>query len=1794
MFIYPFCDSSVLSNSVVCRLEVFSFIFCGLFRLCCPVPPARWWLAVEDELKAGYLGILKKLCKNKQINELFKESPRKSNSCQCEQLKLRALSPQTCYVDDLQQSCSPNADKPEAEMTKRCLNFVDETCQKGNNDEAIQANTVVAVDDVDSDSLDKSADPEKPLENTTIKQCEICSFANELSIKVNEGLLSVKSNVHNGRYTSLSAFHNDLENAIAQIDEGRLLQTYRDTLRTFFPWFDVENASCLNQPDNPAVDVQSNDASSGSEFEELINVSDDEHYEHLRRLMAADDYPYENFRMLDVRICILCKAIGEAAPTEGGRLIYCGRNEWVHSNCALWSSEVFEEIDGSLQNVHSAIARGRRIRCSLCEKKGASIGCCYKNCGLTYHFVCARKAQCKFFHNKTIYCQAHDTPSEDPAFSLLANEKDFEILRPVYVEMDRKKKRLECHTNVKLRIGSLLVESLGKIDPHLSDHPKRIIPMQFRCTRLFWSTIKPWKIVQYCLQIKVRYSYDSTLAESELNYTIEHSTNEEIVQQVLEELVRKVCASDECRFCEANSVNGHSDLLFPELQDTIYKDLPTDVLNDHTLHDIWNNYDNADNAETFNAVEDTNLNFDTDSERNDMSDSKTSLVVNRKSNCLEKRDSKSLKSRIGECFNGKCLRDKNNVIRDSAKQNNINDHWLKQLRGRVKRKMNFENSSQSARKRKYENYISPSKLDNALQYISSYENILQLDGMVEIYNEEEPVKCVQCHRTYRTTLSFERHLDTCNADFSDFMISSCESDSASSEEDKYCTSTDFVNVTNSETLLSGGPTNVDEYNIASQLQDDPFATKYASNTCTATYILDNTEKMLPAQPFNGTTNLCSNVAFNGVYPSYTTAPFEDTRLIENGCGGVIQNNAISLQTLLQNSVKQEPVTTVVSSPSITLHTVEPSTMKLNFVSNGNGLVVSKACTDYITTPQYAFSSANIPTQQYEIQNLAAPAYVIHQSYPKTDIIPTYVAVDNNPINEATTYLSQPATTATIQLQQMPTASVNFQPIMPTILGTIVQPSIVETPTYIVNTAAPPSSVPAQTFAAAAPQSNIILPSQPVIFGLETVVSNTIMSSSQFLTQSPTGNVGASTMYSTTTTQVFQAAKPMPQPDIASSYIVLNPSSVQSTPTILHTNVSQPTTIASSTIMPTAKQLNPVVTSCPSDVGTYMYVQVNQSPVPASNGIANASPIAVERKKPSVIMKPVKQSPIQTKKSVKIMKVKNNRPVSIEVKHISASTDIKPTMQLSNFSDENATKLQIKTTDKAIKLGQPVTKIQPVPSYQLTDFGIRPKNGMCHSSCHKTAIIPEKSPQKINTDQKAVPQLTETTSTVTFKLEPASKGVNSSGPPAHIVVPKAFSEINQTAIAIKQEHTSPVKSTSRSYLEFSSVSNQVESKPAKSELLPLSTPPIDTHPKDESKELISTHLSPSSKPNVVSSPSNKSIHSNTTSNESIVDRRNAGVRTSSETERLFDELMRQHLENEQRRKQRLAEAAVQSSTTSVSKTDSSSPALPPERRVSASMPLLDEEKQYEPEKMQCQTSSGVPVSSSTFTEPSPSSKTTPLKFTLLKSKYKPRLQPRISDDGSVPANFVDKKVVTTSASAAAAAKKLNKSPEKENKEILVGNHDAAGHKNWKTANISFEVSADDGFSYKTNDLLDLWNKILESVQQSRAKYKLPLLPKNASKDAESVYSLLGFENNASKYLMEQLPDAWKCIFYKPVFHKPPGKSSKTLLVENKTGCARSEPFASSHKYDMFGWLTSEHRDPPKFIMNLESDIVNGNR
>jgi hypothetical protein len=67
---------------------------------------------------------------------------------------------------------------------------------------------------------------------------------------------------------------------------------------------------------------------------------------------------------VDMRQCELCARRGDAAASElMGRLLNMDAGRWVHVNCALWSSEVYETVSGALINCDVAVIRGMLIEC---------------------------------------------------------------------------------------------------------------------------------------------------------------------------------------------------------------------------------------------------------------------------------------------------------------------------------------------------------------------------------------------------------------------------------------------------------------------------------------------------------------------------------------------------------------------------------------------------------------------------------------------------------------------------------------------------------------------------------------------------------------------------------------------------------------------------------------------------------------------------------------------------------------------------------------------------------------------------------------------------------------------------------------------------------------------------------------------------------------------------------------------------------------------------------------------------------------------------------------------------------------------------------------------------------------------------------------------------------------------------------------------------------------------------------------------------------------------------------------
>uniref|UniRef100_A0AAY4BUF4 [histone H3]-lysine(4) N-methyltransferase n=1 Tax=Denticeps clupeoides TaxID=299321 RepID=A0AAY4BUF4_9TELE len=214
--------------------------------------------------------------------------------------------------------------------------------------------------------------------------------------------------------------------------------------------------------------------------------------------------------------------------SEGGRLLYIGQNEWTHVNCALWSAEVFEDDDGSLKNVHMAVIRGRQLRCENCQKPGATVACCLTSCTTTYHFMCARQRDCVFLEDKKVYCQRH----RDLIKGEVLSDSGFEVTRRVLVDFEGISLRrtfsngLEPH-NVHLMIGSMTIDCLGMLT-ELSDCERKLFPIGYQCSRVYWSTLDARKRCVYTCRILVCHApvvepeANSTVPLEE-NFTITHS-----------------------------------------------------------------------------------------------------------------------------------------------------------------------------------------------------------------------------------------------------------------------------------------------------------------------------------------------------------------------------------------------------------------------------------------------------------------------------------------------------------------------------------------------------------------------------------------------------------------------------------------------------------------------------------------------------------------------------------------------------------------------------------------------------------------------------------------------------------------------------------------------------------------------------------------------------------------------------------------------------------------------------------------------------------------------------------------------------------------------------------------------------------------------------------------------------------------------------------------------------------------------------------------------------------------------
>nr|XP_023687945.1 histone-lysine N-methyltransferase 2D-like [Paramormyrops kingsleyae]XP_023687953.1 histone-lysine N-methyltransferase 2D-like [Paramormyrops kingsleyae]XP_023687962.1 histone-lysine N-methyltransferase 2D-like [Paramormyrops kingsleyae] len=219
--------------------------------------------------------------------------------------------------------------------------------------------------------------------------------------------------------------------------------------------------------------------------------------ERLRITLRPDKMPR------DLRKCCFCHEEGDGATDGPARLLNIDVDLWVHLNCALWSTEVYETQGGALINVEVALRRGLRTRCACCQKTGATNSCNRLRCPNVYHFACAIRARCMFFKDKTMLCIQHKLkgPSEEE----LSN---FAVFRRVYIERDEVKQIasiLQRGDRVHMfRVGGLIFHAVGQLLPSQMaafHSPTAIFPVGYEATRIYWSTRVPNRRCRYRCRI---------------------------------------------------------------------------------------------------------------------------------------------------------------------------------------------------------------------------------------------------------------------------------------------------------------------------------------------------------------------------------------------------------------------------------------------------------------------------------------------------------------------------------------------------------------------------------------------------------------------------------------------------------------------------------------------------------------------------------------------------------------------------------------------------------------------------------------------------------------------------------------------------------------------------------------------------------------------------------------------------------------------------------------------------------------------------------------------------------------------------------------------------------------------------------------------------------------------------------------------------------------------------------------------------------------------------------------------
>lgn len=269
----------------------------------------------------------------------------------------------------------------------------------------------------------------------------------------------------------------------------RFEEYFKDAMKQVFPWFDPATVDTSNIRDILSGTVKLEAAEFKDDYvippeEAQVEVRDIDE-DSLHNCIAFEDILWDSKSFMDERACSFCNELGDFPVHSCVRLLYAGPGDWVHVNCAIWSSEVWEEDNGALQQVEAALTRSKRTTCDDCGESGASLNCCASSCRRCYHFLCAMSSDCFLLEGKTLFCLNHQASAKGQV------QKNMHVTRKVFVDLEnsRKKDMKVPSSNVRVFIGSMRINALGYVVPVLVvDETKYILPVGYEAERLLSSS----------------------------------------------------------------------------------------------------------------------------------------------------------------------------------------------------------------------------------------------------------------------------------------------------------------------------------------------------------------------------------------------------------------------------------------------------------------------------------------------------------------------------------------------------------------------------------------------------------------------------------------------------------------------------------------------------------------------------------------------------------------------------------------------------------------------------------------------------------------------------------------------------------------------------------------------------------------------------------------------------------------------------------------------------------------------------------------------------------------------------------------------------------------------------------------------------------------------------------------------------------------------------------------------------------------------------------------------------------